>query len=115
MEKTVSIKIVGFLVGDIWMPKTECWKEFKYDITREQARFAPGEKLTLREHAIRATNDGDFQSCEMGDAFLVIETARILKSGTVVTRSRSWPMEMFPSVSDMVRPDFAPVYAGEGG
>ncbi len=105
-----EIKISGSLVGKIWMPSVTCWKDFSYDVIREQARTIGG-KMTLRDHVLRATNDGDFQSCEMGDSFLTIKTSRRTESGAVITRSRSWPMEYFPSVSDCVIADWVPEYS----
>jgi len=46
----VQFTISGYLVGDIWMPATECYKDLHYDLTREDARFTePG---TLRDHVL---------------------------------------------------------------
>lgn len=101
MELNLSIR--GYLVGQIWMPATECWKDLTYSITREDTRFS--EPLTLREHVLRATNDGDFQSCQIADGVLIAETTRRTKTG-ITKRVRSWPLDRFPSIEDCIRTDW---------
>ena len=34
--QTTSITIRGYVVGNIWMPNAECYKEFNYDVLRER-------------------------------------------------------------------------------
>jgi hypothetical protein len=101
-QRRTDISIHGFLVGDIWMPMTECWKDLFYNITSEDERWSePG---TLREHVCRATNDGDFRSAAIAQGELVVTIRREAPQGTL-TRSRSFPLSMFPSVRDMLHDD----------
>jgi hypothetical protein len=41
MQTETRVTIHGYLVGNIWMPNAECYKDLTYDVTREQER-APG-------------------------------------------------------------------------
>lgn len=98
----LQISIRGYIVGQIWMPTTECYKRLDYDLTREDARFtAPG---TLRDHVLRATNDGDFQSATLAHAELVV-TRRKREGTRTVTVTRAWPLSRFPSVADCIHPE----------
>ena len=94
-----DISLRGFVVGPIWWPAgAECYKPLAYSITREDGRFSePG---TLRDHVLRATNDGDFQHCTLACAKLVVE--RRNGNRRVV---RSFPLSHFPSVADCLHPD----------
>ena len=97
---TFQHTLLGYLVGDIWMPQTECWKDLAYDLTSEDARFTePG---TLRDHVLRATNDGDFQSCEIADGVLKT-VATIRKGERLYRRVRYTDLNACKSVADMVR------------
>jgi hypothetical protein len=101
--RQVSFELVGFVVGSIWWPAgAECFKPLSYDISREDGRFsAPAD---LRTHVLAATNDGDFQSCSIADGRLIATIER--QSGTSrVTRTREFPLSMFPSVADCLHPD----------
>lgn len=105
-----NISLRGYVVGPIWWPAgSECYKPLAYSITRENGRFTePG---TLRDHVLRATNDGDFQSCTLARAELVIE--RRQGNRRVI---RSFPLSRFPSVADCLHPDgddWCPQYDGE--
>lgn len=99
----MQINITGFLVGPIWWPAgAECFKRLSYDVTREDARFLePG---TLRDHVLRATNDGDFQGCAIAQGELTITSTRC-DGATRVTRSRTWPLDRFPSIADCLHED----------
>lgn len=100
------ITIHGYLVGGIWWPYgAECYKDLSYDILREQDRTVGG-KMTLREHVLRATNDGDFQSCEIADGYLEIRIRKPDKTGRTI-RTRMFPLDMFPSISDCVKSDWS--------
>lgn len=101
-KSTTKITLEGFLVGTIWMPATECWKDLNYDATAQQARTDG--KMSLRDHALRATMDRDFQSCTIATGTLVIERKTVVGS-RVITRTRRFPLERFPSISDLVHPD----------
>lgn len=96
-------EIRGYLVGPIWMPATECYKPLRYQLTNEDARF--NEPLTLREHVLRATNDGNFQYCQIADGELVT-TAYITKETRNYRRSVSRPLSAFPSIADCVKTDW---------
>lgn len=94
-----NISIRGYIVGKIWWPAgAECYKELEYSITREDSRFSePG---TLRDHVLRATNDGDFQSATLAHAELIVECRRDRRR--VI---RSFPLSHFPSIADCLHPD----------
>jgi hypothetical protein len=102
MQSNLEFSIRGFIVGTIWMPSVECYKPLNYDLTREDARFTePG---TLRDHVLRATNDGDFQSCSIAHGELIARRT-IRKDGRVVTVTRTWPLAKFPSIADCLHPE----------
>jgi hypothetical protein len=99
----LTLELRGCLVGSIWWPTgAECWKELSYNITREDGRYS--EPVSLREHVLAATNDGDFQSCSIACGEL-IATRVTVKDGRRVTVMRSWPLERFGSVADCLHPD----------
>lgn len=102
MHTHTSVTIEGFLVGAIWWPQTECYKSLNYDATDQQARTDG--KMTLRDHLLRATMDGDFQSCTIAQGMLCIDVTSE-KNGRRTTRSRWWPLSRFPSIADMLHPD----------
>jgi hypothetical protein len=67
-----EIKIVGTLVGNIWMPYEEYTKEFS-------VRFSPNEHQPftshwtgLRDAFLEITNDGDFSSCKVQEAYITV-------------------------------------------
>lgn len=94
----LSISIRGYIVGPIWWPAdSECYKPLVYDLTREAALM---DGATLRDHVLRATNDGDFQHATLAHAELVVERR---KAGRRVIRS--FPLSHFPSVADCLHPD----------
>ena len=103
MARDIQVSIRGFLVGHIWMPATECYKDLNYDATREQARTIG--KMTLRDHVLRATNDGDFQSCRIAHGCLVLKTTKQC-GATRVTRSRVFPLDRFPSIYDCLNTEW---------
>jgi hypothetical protein len=74
MTDTISVRIRGQVVGQIWMPATEAWKDF--DETFEKGRFGnirlSRQIESLDEALDKITNDGDFQSCRIGNAFVTI-------------------------------------------
>lgn len=94
-----NISLRGFIVGPIWWPAgAECYKPLDYNLTDMDARFsAPG---TLRDHVLRATNDGDFQHATLAQAELVVE--RRQGNRRVI---RSFSLAHFPSVADCLHPD----------
>ena len=109
MQTQISIR--GYLVGPIWQPGfDECWRHFNYDLTREDKRFTePG---TLHDHMLSATRDGDFQSTVVAQGELIIQVTRRNAAGETITRTRSWPLDRFPSIRDFLHPDpdWSPAY-----
>lgn len=99
----IERKIRGYLVGNIWMPNAECYKPIDYDLDDQDARWS--ERGTLRDHVLRATNDGDFQSCTIADGYLELTTRRATKTG-MVTRIKRIELFAFPSISDCVKADW---------
>lgn len=98
---TKQITIYGYLVGPIWWPiNTECSKPLEYDATEEDSRST--EPLSLREHVLRATNDGDFQFCKIADGFLEVSVSRQSKTG-IFKHSRTFPLSLFPSIADLLK------------
>lgn len=94
-----DIILRGFIVGPIWWPAgVECYKPLNYSITREDGRFSePG---TLRDHVLRATQDGDFQSATLACAEIVVTCQRERRRVT-----RSFPLSHFPSIADCLHPE----------
>jgi hypothetical protein len=108
-----QITITGFIVGTIWMPAAECWKELHYDLTREQQRVEG--KRDFRWHVTQAAHDGDFQSCAIAQGELTITRRRAGHDGRVVTHSRTFPLDRFPSAADCLYddPDWWPDYGDD--
>lgn len=105
---TMTMKLRGYLVGNIWMPNAECFKPLDYSITREAIRM---EDATLRDHVLAATNDGDFQSCVIAAGELVA-TRREHRDGRTVTVERRWSLDCFKSILDCLHsdPDWLPPF-----
>lgn len=97
---TESIRITGYLVGNIWMPNIECWKHLDFDATDYEARCSA--PLTLREMTLAATRDGDFQGCDIADGTLIV----IRRAENGFTHRRSFALDRFPSIADMTRTDW---------
>lgn len=108
-EIEITHKIKGYLVGNIWMPQTECYKPLDYDLTREDARFSDsdGKKRvgSLWDHCSRACNDGDFQFCAIADGVLET-TASIKRGGKIYTRRVYRELAQFPSITDLIKQDW---------
>jgi hypothetical protein len=104
MTTFANVSIKGYLVGGIWMPNCECYKPLDYDCTRQQRRTEG--KMTLRDHVLCATNDGDFQSCQIADGYLEI-SSRKTTDNRMVTRTRHYDLSKFPSIADCVKTDWA--------
>lgn len=97
--------ISGYLVGTIWMPAAECYKPLTYDVLREARRYTEPDSVTLRDHVLSATNDGDFQSCAIADGELLVTIARH-EGNKRYTRTRAFPLAMFPSIADCIKTDW---------
>lgn len=81
------------------MPSVTCAKEFS--LAESDFHYSDGSRPTIREMVLRATNDGDFQSCNILDATVTFKRSRVTATGTVV-RTRHMDIRQFPSVSDCV-------------
>ena len=107
--QTTQFKISGYLVGPIWMPSTECFKDLAYTFQREQDKPARPFVNTcddLRDALLTVTNDGDFQHCKVAHGVLTVRRITQGKAGTRITRERSFPLDKFPSIADMTRDDW---------
>lgn len=100
MTQQTNVALIGVVVGRIWMPATECTKDVS--ISESEFRYSDGSRPTLRDLALRATNDGDFQSCSLtADSFF--EFQRVRRAGnTSVVRTRVMPVTAFRSVADCI-------------
>lgn len=97
---TTSVSLFGTIVGQIWMPNAECSKVVK--LAESDFRYHDNSRPTLRDFALKATNDGDFQSCNLtADSEITFERTRQTASGKV-TRTRTIPVSQFPSIADCI-------------
>lgn len=69
MKTLESIDIQGVLAGVIWMPSCHAWKHFNVKFTPEARPFSR-EWDGMRDALLHITNDGDFQSCGLAEAWL---------------------------------------------
>lgn len=100
--------INGYVVGKIWMPATECWKELNYTFVRsEEERAHPWQDARddLRDAMLHVTNDGDFQSCRVCHGQLTVRKISETGARKIVTE-RIFDLAKFKSVADMVRDDW---------
>ena len=101
MTHQTTITLNGMLVGPIWMPAAECIKPITLDRKRD-FRYSDGSLPTAREMALRATNDGDFQSCALTvDSYFEFERST-WRGSTLIRRSRIISVTAFPSIADCV-------------
>jgi hypothetical protein len=95
-----EVSLHGVLVGRIWMPACEWTKDIS--LAESDFRHSDNSRPTLRDFALKATNDGDFQSCSL-TADSVFEFRRIRETGTRrITQRRFFQVSQFPSVADCV-------------
>lgn len=108
----LSINVTGYLVGNMWWPSSEAWKELSVDVLRARDRFT--ERPDFRRIIVDACNDGDFQSASIahGEVTVTLIERQGLKSHRV---SRSWPLSQFPSIADCLHddPDWYPDYGDD--
>lgn len=98
-QTTVTLK--GTLVGKIWMPAAECTKPVTLD-RRHDFNYFDKVLPTARDMVLRATNDGDFQSCNLtADSYFEFERAA-RRGSTLIRRSRIIPVTAFPSIADCI-------------
>lgn len=98
-------RIRGYLVGSAWMPAAECYKPLNYSFVRDALdKASPWQDARddLRDALLHVTNDGDFQSASVADGFLTIRR----ELGRGLTHTRSFPLDRFPSVRDLIRSDW---------
>ena len=102
MNSTVSVRLTGQVVGRIWMPATEAWKDF--DLTFEKGSFGnirlSRQIESLGEALEQITNDGDFQSCRIGNCYM---TVSYCKGSRKVSRSRELTGRDYP---ELFHPDY---------
>jgi hypothetical protein len=97
----MTARIRGTLVGPIWWPVgAVCTKDVDYDVYAAEARTLQG-SMSLRDHLLSITNDGDMQHAELGDGVLEITTEKRVGSA-VVRRTRTFDLKLFPSIADML-------------
>lgn len=74
LSNPLHIKIVGTLVGEIWMPQTYATMEFKIDVTTERNRYTDN-SLTIKEAIERYLqfNTGDFRHALIATGYIVLE------------------------------------------
>lgn len=106
----LSLEIRGGICGAIWWPHGQVcgYPHRRFDVYREQARFSDQDSVTLRdivEH-ILMENGGDFQNAMFtADTEIIATVHRAGKRGYRCTRTRAFPLSMFPSVADYVDSD----------
>jgi hypothetical protein len=64
--KLTKVTLFGRVRGNIWMPRTECTKDFEQVYTPNDAPFS-NKWNGIRSALLRIINDGDFQSCEVSE------------------------------------------------
>ena len=100
----ITYQIEGALVGKIWMPAVEAQKPLSYRFVRYgHEKLTPFTNVheTLREAALAATNDGDFQDCDFtADTVLVI--TKVSGKHTRIIREKVIDLFRFPSIEDLV-------------
>ena len=100
--KTSNVYLRGTVYGPIWMPAVECWKPVTVS-----AQYADGSRLTLRDMALRATADGDFQSASLTTDSEVVFEQTIKKGNRTLRRVKWYPVSHFPSIADCVGEKFS--------
>ena len=86
------------------MPATVCGKQFtvtERDFSTTIGLDRKGNRPTLRDMVLKATNDGDFQSCEIADATVTFERTVYGETRTRTVK-RHVDIRQFPSVADCV-------------
>lgn len=85
LTNPLSIKVVGSLVGKIWMD-TYAAMEFKIDVTQERGRYTDN-SLSISEAIERylSYNTGDFRYAKIATAYVVMESWNV-KANRKVTR-----------------------------
>ena len=104
MKTNVETKITlrGHVVGTIWMPACDAWKDVT--IGNRDFRFSDGGKPTARDFALQATCDGDFRHCKLtADSEFTFRRDYYSESGRVIkSYHRTMPVTAFKSLGDMV-------------
>jgi len=101
-----TVRLVGTLTGDIWMPNTEAQLPIDVDLVAEAGRDVSNSGMVA---AIRAAVDGagDFRSARLtADSFVVVEHRRVgPPDGTVRSWARRVDVADLPSLRDFVAAD----------
>lgn len=109
MKITKTLTIAGEIVGTIWMPAAECYKEFSVSDNQYPFNaYFDGSRPTIRDMALHVTNDGDFQQCHIsGNSVLIFERTTWTKTGPI-KKQRIMYASQFPSIADCVGEEFYP-------
>ena len=106
---TTSVRLIGTVRGNIWMPNTECTKDIDHTFRMGADRHATGHWRGDWPGSVRdallsefVTNDGDFQSCALEPGAVVIVTRVNPETGT--RRVRTW--ELRANISDHRAPGY---------
>lgn len=100
MERSRVVSLAGTIVGKIWMPCAECTLEV--ELTERDFRYSDNSRPTIRDFALRATNDGNFQSAALtADSVFIFERIRQTARTTTISR-RVVPVTAFKSIQDCV-------------
>jgi len=102
MTTKTTITLTGTVIGTIWMPCAECWKDVNID--NGDFRFSDGGKPTARDFALKAVCDGDFRQCKLSaDSEFTFRKNHYADNGRLAkTTWRTIPASAFPSISDMI-------------
>lgn len=102
----IEYRISGYLVGMIWMPHVECWKDVNFIFQREHTT-EPFKRVCddLRDAMLQITNDGDFQWCAIVHGDLIVRKIDGSRARRII-HERVIPLERFKSVADMVIVDW---------
>lgn len=103
MRKETTFVIRGFLVGYIWQPGAECWKDLAFRFEHDKAGITKSAGYnSLRDALCAATNDGDFRTCAVAQGELVIHRTTYTATSRTI-RSRAFPLSMFRGIEDLTR------------
>lgn len=86
LSNPLSIKIVGSVVGKMWMPDVYGAMEFKIDVTTERQRYTDN-SLSISEAIERhlAYHTGDFRFAKIATGYVILESWNV-KANRKVSR-----------------------------
>lgn len=73
-KRSIDYKLVGTLEGEIWSYNQLCTKDFTYRFVTHSGHNGPFKTKheSLQDAIDNVLNDGDFQSCHILDATLIV-------------------------------------------